>query len=119
MHNVAPDFANFPKPPAQAPGEARPDTRVNITVCDTPGFVSSLESDAAAAVNDDTPGTTSYAIPSLSSRRICSAVAPYIGGIAGMDPRNISVERQRALVARLLLLEVELRGVNDLRVGLQ
>ena len=40
-------------------GEARPDTRVRITVCDTPGFVSSLESDAAAAVNDDTPGTTS------------------------------------------------------------
>ena len=34
------------------------------------------ESEAAAAVNDDTPGTTSYGTPNPSNRRICSAVAP-------------------------------------------
>ena len=56
--------------------DARPDTRVRITLCDTSGLVSSALMAAAAAVNDDTPGTTSYAMPSASRRRICSAVAP-------------------------------------------
>ena len=39
--------------------DARPDTRVRMTDCDTAGRVSSLPRTAAAAVNDDTPGTIS------------------------------------------------------------
>ena len=40
-------------------GVARADVRVRITVCPTPGTVSSRLSEAAAAANAGTPGTTS------------------------------------------------------------
>jgi hypothetical protein len=53
----------------------RADVRVRITVCPTPGTVSSRLSEAAAAAKAGTPGTTSYGTPAASSRRICSAIA--------------------------------------------
>lgn len=73
---VARCSANLATASESGTADARPDTRVRITVCDTSGLVSSALITAAAAVNDDTPGTISYSMPSASSRRICSAVAP-------------------------------------------
>ncbi len=50
--------------------------RVTMMVWQTSGTVSSVRSAAAAAAKAGTPGVTSKGMPSASSRRICSAVAP-------------------------------------------
>lgn len=57
-----------------------PSILVMMTVCDTSGRVNSFFTAAAEAQNEETPGTTSYGIPSASSLLICSFMAPYIDG---------------------------------------
>lgn len=54
----------------------RPSILVKMTVWLLPGRVYSALSAAAVAKADDTPGTTSYPIPSSSSLSICSLCAP-------------------------------------------
>ena len=54
----------------------RPAMRVRITVWLTPGSVYSAFRAAAAPQKLETPGVTSYLIPSSSSRSICSRIAP-------------------------------------------
>ena len=54
----------------------RPSMRVRMTVWLTFGSVYSALSAAAAPQNEETPGQTSYASPSLSSSSICSRCAP-------------------------------------------
>lgn len=59
MHIVAWCSAKRATDSSSGTAEARPDTRVRTIDCDTAGRVSSAPSTAAAAVNDDTPGTIS------------------------------------------------------------
>ncbi len=54
--------------------------RVSMTVCPTPGKVSSCRSAAAAAANAGTPGTICHGTPAASSRLACSATALKIEG---------------------------------------
>ena len=50
--------------------------RVRIKVCGPPGTVKETLAAAAAANALETPGTTSQAMPSVSSRAACSRTAP-------------------------------------------
>ena len=64
-----------------APGTAvRDGALVSIIVCVTPGSVSCAPSEAAAARNDVTPGTTLHLTPPASSASVCSRRAPYTAG---------------------------------------
>jgi hypothetical protein len=50
--------------------------RVRITDCETSGTVNSRPMAAAAAPNEETPGTISQGNPSSSQSSICSITAP-------------------------------------------
>ena len=58
----------------------RPSMRVMMTDCEMAGSVYSASSAAAAPENDETPGVTSWEMPSASSRSICSRIAPNSDG---------------------------------------
>ncbi len=61
-------------------GVLPPPSRVSTTDCATSGMVSSRCASAATAENDDTPGTTSVAIPIPAHRSSCSCVPPHRAG---------------------------------------
>src|SRR5712691_10757 len=74
--SVAPLAARWSRRSPSGIAEARVAVRVRITVCATPGSVSSRPSAAAAAAKAGTPGVTSNGMPRASRWRICSALAP-------------------------------------------
>lgn len=61
-------------------GVLPPPSRVSTTDWATSGMVSSRCASAATAENDDTPGTTSVAMPSAWQRSSCSWVPPHSAG---------------------------------------
>ena len=87
-----------------------------MTVCATPGIVSSRLSAAAAAAKAGTPGVTSHGIPSSSRRRICSAAALKIERSPECRRATSWPVGVRALELREDLVEVEVLRVDDARV---
>ena len=77
MASVAPVAAKLASVSPSGIEEARPGVRVSTTDCASPGKVSSVPSDAAAAAKAGTPGVTETAMPSARSRRICSPMADH------------------------------------------
>ena len=74
--SVAPVRANATSSSPSGIADARTAVRVSTTDWHTPGSVSSTPSVAAAAAKAGTPGVMVQGIPSPSSRRACSAIAP-------------------------------------------